>query len=78
MKTDVLEVVGGLFNEALLIAYNVGMMERGEDANLVECVFFLTLVEVVQLHLLYGVDLVVDQSLRAVHARVSPLPCLKR
>jgi hypothetical protein len=78
VREEVLEVVGGLLYEALLVADDVRVVKRGEDADLVEGILLLALVEVVQLNLLYSIDLVVDQSLGAVHARVSPLPCFKR
>ena len=40
----VLEIVGGLLNEALFIADDVGVMDWREDSCLIECILFLALV----------------------------------
>ena len=39
------------------------MIDRGKDADFIECVLSLALVEIVELDLFDGVGLVVDESL---------------
>lgn len=54
--------------EALLIANNVGVVDRSQDSDFVEGVLLLSFVEVIQFNLFYRVDLVVDETFGLVDA----------
>ena len=53
-------------DEGMLIADDVGGVEGGEDADLVEGVLLLLVREIVHLHFLEGVDLGVGDALHLV------------
>jgi hypothetical protein len=73
VAAKILKEVGALINETLLVADDVGVVDGGEDAYLVQCVLLLAFVEVVQLDLLDRVDLVVDEAFGLVDAGVGAL-----
>lgn len=56
------ETVGGRVDEGLLVPDNVGVLDRGQDAHLVECVVLLLLAQVLQLHLLQRILLPIMDS----------------
>lgn len=70
MSKAILEIICALFYETFLIVDDVGVVYGGEDANFIESVFFLSIIEVVKLHFFYRVYLVVDQTLCLVNTRV--------
>jgi len=76
MSKAILEIICALFDETFLIVDDVGVVYGGEDANFIECVFFLSIIEVVKLHFFYRVYLVVDQSLCLVNTRVCAFTCV--
>lgn len=60
----------GLVKEGLLVGYDVFVLNRGQNADLVQSVFFFSVRQVEHLHLLEGVFLVVLDSSNFVHAAV--------
>lgn len=57
----------------MLVPYDVGALDGGQDPHLVESVLLLFLGQVVHFDLLEGVDLAVGVSLHLVHTRVRAL-----
>jgi hypothetical protein len=68
MGRGVPEGLGGRVVEGFLVAHDVGVADRSEDADLVDCVVDLAVGQVHQLHLLECVDRLVHQPLHLVHA----------
>lgn len=53
------ETVGRVFKKCLFVSNNVRMVDAGEDANLVECIFFFFATEFLHFYFFHGVNCVV-------------------
>lgn len=49
------------------------MPDGGQDADLIDCIVYLSVGEIDKFDLFQGIDGLIDQSLHFVHTRVSPL-----
>ena len=63
------------FPQRLLVADHVGTADGGEDANFVQRVLLLLVVQVAEANALQRVLLVVSQPLDLVHRAVGALAC---
>lgn len=62
MLSKILEMIGALLKKAVLITNHVWMAHRGEQSDLIQRIFPLSFIEIVQLHFFDSVGLVVYES----------------
>ena len=69
------ETVGCVLKEGLLVANHVGVTDRSENADLIECILFFFATEFLQFYFFHCVSLIVRLAQNQIHFAERPFAC---